>query len=229
MLKAAGPLAPKAARQRHFPDKMQKLLAILGVDTQEELYLKLISLWQTPETVVLNGHEPPTTLTDRTQWANVPDFPRWMMFMDLMTYLPDDILTKVDRASMGVSLESRVPLLDDHRVVEFAWRLPMSSKIRDGQSKWLLRQVLYQYVPPALIERPKMGFGIPIDTWLRGPLRDWAESYLAEDRLRREGFFDPAPIRQKWDEHFSGQRNWQYQLWGVLMFQTWLEAQGDRS
>ena len=124
MLKAAGPLAPKAARQRHFPDKMQKLLVILGVDTQEELYLKLISLWQTPEAVVLNGHEPPTTLTDRTQWANVPDFMRWMMFMDLMTYLPDDILTKVDRASMGVSLEARVPLLDDHRVVEFAWRLP---------------------------------------------------------------------------------------------------------
>jgi asparagine synthase (glutamine-hydrolysing) len=228
ILKAAGPLAPKAARQRHFPDKMQKLLAILGVDTQEELYLKLISLWQNPEAVVLNGYEPPTALTDRAQWADVPDFVHWMMYLDMVTYLPDDILVKVDRASMGVSLESRVPYLDDHRVAEFAWRLPESMKIRGGQSKWLLRQVLYQYVPPALIERPKMGFGVPIDAWLRGPLRDWAESYLAEDRLRREGFLDPAPIRQKWAEHLSGQRNWQYPLWGVLMFQAWLEAQGDR-
>ena len=227
LLKAAGPLVPKPARQRHFPDKMQKLLAVLGVDTQEELYLKLISLWQNPEGVVLNGHEPPTALTDRAQWADVPDFIHWMMYLDMVTYLPDDILVKVDRASMGISLESRVPYLDDHRVAEFAWRLPESMKIRDGQSKWLLRQVLYQYVPPAFIERPKMGFGVPIDAWLRGPLRDWAESYLAEDRLRREGFFDPAPIRQKWDEHLSGQRNWQYPLWGVLMFQAWLEAQGQ--
>jgi len=216
---------PKAARQRHFPDKMQKLLAILGVETQEELYLKLISLWQTPEAAVLNAHEPLTALTDRSQWADVPDFVHWMMYLDMVTYLPDDILVKVDRASMGVSLESRVPYLDDHRVAEFAWRLPESMKIRDGQSKWLLRQVLYQYVPEELIERPKMGFGVPIASWLRGPLRDWAEDYLKEERLIREGFFDPAPVRRKWHEHLSGQRNWQYLLWGVLMFQTWLEEQ----
>ena len=225
MVKTIGPFLPTAAHQPLFADKIQKLIEILDVDSPQELYLRLISLWKYPEMVVLDGHEILTTLTDRSQWADLPDFMCWMMYMDLMTYLPGDILTKVDRASMGVSLEGRVPLLDDHRVAEFAWRLPMHFKIRDGQSKWLLRQVLYQYVPADLIERPKMGFAIPIDAWLRGPLRDWAESFLAEDRLRREGFFDPAPIRQTWQEHLSGKRNWQYQLWTVLMFQAWLEGQ----
>ena len=124
---------------------------------------------------------------------------------------------------MGVSLETRVPFLD-HRVVEFAWQLPLSMKIRDGQGKWILRQVLYKHVPKKLIERPKTGFGVPVDSWLRGPLREWAEDLLDESRLRREGFFNPAPIRQKWTEHLSGQRNWQYHLWGILMFQSWLEA-----
>jgi asparagine synthase (glutamine-hydrolysing) len=228
MVKTIGPFLPAAAHQPLFADKIQKLIEILDADSPQELYLRLVSLWKHPEMVVLDGHEALTTLTDRSQWADLPDFMRWMMYMDLMTYLPGDILTKVDRASMGVSLEGRVPLLDDHRVVEFAWRLPLSCKIRDGQSKWLLRQVLYQYVPPELIERPKMGFGVPIDAWLRGPLRDWAESYLAEDRLRREGFFDPAPVRRKWAEHLGGTRNWQYHLWTVLMFQAWLEAQEER-
>jgi asparagine synthase (glutamine-hydrolysing) len=125
---------------------------------------------------------------------------------------------------MGVSLESRVPYLDDHRLVEFAWRLPLQMKIRKGQGKWILRQVLYRYVPDWMVERPKKGFGVPIDAWLKGPLRGWAEALLDGKRLKDEGFLNPAPIHQKWQEHLAGKHNWQYHLWDILMFQSWLEA-----
>jgi asparagine synthase (glutamine-hydrolysing) len=199
------------------------LAQVLAVDSPEALYHGLVSYWREPGNVVLNGEEPATLLTDHTQWADLSDFTQRMMYLDLVTYLPDDILAKVDRASMGVGLEARVPLLD-HRIVEFAWQLPLSLKLNNGTGKWLLRQVLYRYVPSVLIERPKMGFGVPIDSWLRGPLKDWSAELLDPRRLDMEGHFDPKPIQAKWQEHLSGKRNWQYDLWGVLMFQAWLEG-----
>lgn len=202
--------------------KMQKLAEVLPAGSAAEMYRILTSHWKEPSALVLGEEEPPAIWGNSGGKMLKDDFAHYMMLMDLMTYLPDDILTKVDRASMGVSLEARVPLLD-HRVVEFAWRLPLSMKIKNGQGKWILRQVLYKYVSKELIERPKSGFGIPIDSWLRGPLRDWAEALLDESRLRQQGFFDPHPIREKWEEHLSGKRNWAYHLWDVLMFQAWLE------
>ncbi|MCL6618299.1 asparagine synthase (glutamine-hydrolyzing) [Thermomonas hydrothermalis] len=215
------PFFPERYRFTLPGDKLHKAAAIFSAIRPEDIYLRLMSHWEDPAALVLGGEEPVTPLTDPSVWLACSDFWQRMMYLDSITYLPGDILVKVDRAAMGVSLETRVPLLD-HRIVEFAWRLPLSLKIRQGQGKWLLRQVLYQYVPKELIERPKMGFGVPIDHWLCGPLKDWAENLLDEGRLTREGFFDPAPIRLKWAEHLSGQRNWAYHLWDVLMFQAWL-------
>ena len=212
-----------SVRPSYIGEKLHKGAGILTSKNVDELYKRLISHWFDPASVVTDGLLLPTLVNNLPNLKGLNGIQR-MMAMDTMTYLPDDILVKVDRAAMGVSLETRVPFLD-HRVVEFAWQLPQSMKLRDGQSKWALRQVLYRHVPKALIERPKMGFGIPIDEWLRGSLFDWAESLLDETRLRNEGFFQPAPIRQKWREHLSGKRDWQYHLWDVLMFQAWLEDQ----
>lgn len=221
------PILPRRLQANLPGDKFQKLAKILACSSPEEMYRRLVSQGD-PESVVLGAYEPPTALTDNAQWADVPDFTQRMMFLDLVSYLPDGILAKVDRASMAVSLEARVPLLD-HRVVEFAWTLPLATKIRKGQGKWPMRSVLNMYVPRELIERPKMGFGVPVDVWLRGPLREWAENLLSDSRLYRDGYFHPAPIRQKWAEHVSGKRDWQYPLWGVLMFQAWLEKQESQS
>ncbi|MCP4407265.1 MAG: asparagine synthase (glutamine-hydrolyzing) [Gammaproteobacteria bacterium] len=220
LYRAVESLIPMHLRLRGAGDKLHKIADVLGSDDGDALYRRLISHWGPADIVLrVDKHEAPQPVFLPGK-ANLSEK---MMALDLLGYLPNDILTKVDRAAMAVSLETRIPFLD-HRVVEFAWRLPFEMKIRDGQGKWLLRQVLYRYVPKKLVERPKMGFGIPIDTWLRGPLREWAESLLQESRLSQEGFFRPDPIRRKWSEHLAGKRNWQYHLWDVLMFQAWFES-----
>lgn len=171
---------------------------------------------------VRGASDPPTAFDDRQRWAALPEPIEQMMFLDCCLFLPEDVLTKVDRASMATSLEVRAPLLD-HRVVEFAWRLPLSLKVVGRERKWPLRRVLDRYVPRTLTDRPKSGFGIPIAGWLRGPLRDWAEALLDEGRLRREGYFHPTPVRAAWTQHQTHWRSWHTLLWGILMFQAWLE------
>ena len=217
-------LLPKRMQVAHLSDQLPKLAQVLCHREGDSFYRDLISHWKQPDQVVLGAKEPETVMSQPGRLADLPDLRNRMMLLDMLTYLPDDVLTKVDRASMAVSLEARVPLLD-HRLVEFAWRIPLKYKVHQGQSKWLLRQVLYRYVPRELMDRPKMGFGVPIEHWLRSPLRDWAEELLDEKRLREEAFFDPAPIRNMWEEHVAGKRRWHYYLWDVLMFQAWLEKQ----
>ncbi len=209
-------------RPKNVGDRAHKLAGVLALPAVDELYRSLISHWKDTAEIVIGGDEYPTPLAEPFSALGLNDPIKSMMCLDQIGYLPDDILVKVDRASMGVSLESRVPLLD-HRIVEFSWTLPLSILRCGGQSKWPLRQILYRHVPRELVERPKVGFGIPLDAWLRGPLKDWAEALLDETRMKQEGFFHPAPIRQAWAEHLSGSRNWQYHLWDVLMFQGWLE------
>lgn len=220
----AKPMLPKRFHLATPGDKAHKLADVLALSDGRAFFHQLTSHWKNPAHVVIGANEPQTLLTAPEAWPETDCFEHWMMAMDAQTYMADDILVKVDRAAMANSLETRVPMLD-HRVVELAWRMPLGLKIRDGQGKWLLRQVLHRHVPKALIERPKMGFGIPLDGWLRGPLRDWAEDLLDESRMREQGFLRPEPIRRIWAEHVSERRNWQHHLWDVLMFQAWLQEE----
>lgn len=216
------PFLPNNLRHGAPGDKTHKLAGLLLLDGPQELYYRALSHWDNPSEIVLGSNEPETVRECISQSCKRHGIEEAMMLADLLHYLPEDILTKVDRASMAVSLEARVPVLD-HRVVEFAWRLPLHVKIRGGVSKWILRQVLYKYVPAGLIERPKMGFGVPIDRWLRAELRDWAESLLSVKSLSENGLFHADRIRERWREHLSGNRNWQYGLWDVLVIQDWLD------
>ena len=209
----------------NMSDKLGKFSTRLeSVDGIGDLYYSLVSEISEPNRVVIGAKEPGTWLTEKGLKTKFLNPKLQMMYMDSMTYLPDDILVKVDRAAMFNSLETRVPFLD-HRIIDLAWSLPLSMKIRNGQSKWILRQVLYKYVLKEFIERPKMGFGIPVGEWIRGPLKDWAEGLLDGARLKKEGFFDPVYIRSRWQEHLSGKRSRLSFLWTVLMFQSWLEGQ----
>jgi asparagine synthase (glutamine-hydrolysing) len=210
-------------------EKVQKLSSCLASSRNlDEVYWDLVSIWD-PILVMkgINQACPSPWESNQALPTGLNPVER-MMFRDTVTYLPDDILCKVDRAAMACSLETRVPFLD-HRVVELAWRLPLNMKIRGNTGKWALRQVLYKYVPKELIERPKAGFAIPIGQWLRGPLRDWAESLLGETRLRQEGYFHPDPIRKAWTEHLAGRRDHTPKIWIILMFQAWLEDQSNLS
>lgn len=200
-------------------DKLKKGAGVVASRDLTDLYQRLVSSWQNPASVVIGGKEDGKIFQEEFNTLN--DIQK-MMTIDSLTYLPDDILVKVDRAAMGVSLETRVPFLD-HHIFEFASKIPLSMKINKGVGKLVLRDILYRYVPKELIERPKMGFGVPVAEWLRGPLRNWGEELLSESKLASQGFFYPNVIREMWSEHLSGVRNWQSQLWAVLMFQAWLE------
>jgi asparagine synthase (glutamine-hydrolysing) len=220
------PVLPKSWRQRMPGYKVHKLASLLPSKSPLDMYATMASHWAEPERVVAGAAKlHPLHMVD-DQWLQLPEFERQAIYLDTITYLPNDILVKLDRASMAFGLEGRIPFLDP-RVVEFAWRLPLRMKVRPNQGKWLLRRVLYRYVPRNLVERPKMGFGIPLDSWLRGPMRDWAEALLEPRRLREEGFFDAAAVREKWEDHLRGRGAWQFHLWDILMFQLWLERQNS--
>jgi len=202
-------------------DKIHKIAGVLSRENSLDLFRGLVSQIDPP---LIHHGDRTAPLLGLEEWPIRADLIHQMMAVDTMTYLPGDILVKVDRATMAHSLESRMPFLD-HRVVEFAWKLPLDLKLREGQSKWVLRQVLNRYVPEHLFDRPKMGFGIPLGEWLRGPLKEWASDLLSPAKIRRSGYLDPHYVATLWDEHLSGERNWQYGLWNILMLQAWLEQE----
>lgn len=203
--------------------KLHKLAGVLNAGSSLDLYHRLTSTHQDPSALLVRGSEPLDRITDASGHPVGSTFAELMMYLDTITYLPGDILTKVDRASMATSLEARVPLLD-HRLVEFAWRLPLSMKVRNGSGKWALKQIVHRHVPAEIMERPKMGFSVPLDRWLRGPLREWSEDLLDAERIVAEGFFRPAPIRRLLENHLSGKASNEHHLWSILMFQSWLDA-----
>jgi asparagine synthase (glutamine-hydrolysing) len=221
------PVLHAGLSQRNPGYKLHQLAHLLSAADRQDMYVKMVSHWLPSERAVREAvSDSPRRFSEQEQLA-LPSFALQAMYLDTITYLPNDILAKVDRATMAFGLENRTPYLD-HRVVEFAWRLPLEMKVRPYCGKWILRQVLQRYVPSGLTERPKMGFGVPLDGWLRTSLRDWAEALLDPKRMDQEGFFNSAVIRKKWDAHQEGRGNWQYHLWDVLMFQSWLESQSER-
>ena len=205
-------------------DLMFKFSRVLRCETLDDAYLKLTSHIDNPTEIVLNSKKIETRLSKYNSELGQFDNQQKMMIFDALTYLPDDILVKVDRASMANSLEIRAPFLDK-RIVEYSWKIPQSLKLKDNRGKWILREILRKYVPNSIIERPKMGFGVPIDSWLRGQLRDWAETLLNETRLKNDGYFDHNHIKKVWNQHLSKKKNWQYHLWDILMFQSWLDKE----
>jgi len=225
MLAPVAAVLPRELRTGDRADRLRKLAAVLGARSNDEVYQQMVSFWPAGASPALNSVMPGTAFDDSP--SALHEFETRMMLLDLRTYLPDDILVKVDRAAMAASLETRVPLLD-HRIVEFALRLPLHQKMRDGQGKWVLRRLLDRHVPRELVDGPKKGFGIPIHQWLRGSLRGWAEDLLSEERLRRGGFIDPGLVRALWRQHLAGQGDWGYRLWPILMFEAWRESAGKQ-
>jgi asparagine synthase (glutamine-hydrolysing) len=217
------PVLPSVVPRSRLGDKLHKGAAMLGATNPEQVYRPLLSHWSDPGSVVLGGDEHRDAVVDPARWARLDDATERLMYLDAVAYLPDDILVKLDRASMATSLETRVPMLDP-AVVAFAWSLPLEQKIRAGRGKWPLREVLHRHVPRELVDRPKMGFGVPVGDWLRGPLRPWAEDLLAESALRSDGVLDAHVVRSHWTEHLAGTRDWSYALWDVLMLTDWYRA-----
>jgi asparagine synthase (glutamine-hydrolysing) len=214
---------PHKIKLSHPTEKLYKLGQILSHSSLQSTYQRLVSVINEPDDFIIKGSPSETLIDNLDIWHTFDENVTTMQYIDLMTYHPDDILVKVDRAAMAVSLETRLPYLD-HEIVKFATSLPLNKRFRNGQGKWLLRQVLYRYVPETLIERPKMGFGVPIGDWIKGPLRGWAEPLINQERLTREGYFNTQTVSDMWMQHISGGYNRTHELWNILMFQSWLES-----